>query len=99
MPNLTSDTLSQRELARRLLIDLFSERRRISVEQAVNASAELGVSRATLIRARGDLGLRTIRNGPLPAFWEAPEGADEGPASPQTTGAVTEEVTLDDSRS
>ena len=96
MTNRTSDNLTQREQARRLLIDLMRDRHRILIDEAMQAAEEAEISYSTLRRARRDLGLVTRRNGPLPAFWETPEGAKEGPASPQTTGAETEEMTLDD---
>lgn len=58
------------ELARDLLVELFSNRDRIEISEAVAAGAEIGVSRRTLQRACRERGVREIHNGPYGGFWE-----------------------------
>jgi hypothetical protein len=62
--------LTKREIARKLLGDLFTNRQRVPIAEAVAAGQKLDVSRRTLTRACSDLGIREIHNGPYGAFWE-----------------------------
>jgi hypothetical protein len=66
-------TATKRELADALLIELFADRKRIPIAEAVEAAAELDVSRRTLQRASAGLGLREVHNGRHGAYWETGE--------------------------
>jgi hypothetical protein len=63
-------TMTKRETARSLLEELFRDRSRVPIAEAVEAGLERGVSRRTLTRACGDLGVTEIHNGPFGGFWE-----------------------------
>ena len=63
------------EIARSLLNELFSKSKRLPIADVVAAGREVGVSRRTLIRAKVDLGLYEVHNGPFGAFWEIDEHA------------------------
>jgi hypothetical protein len=63
-------TKTKREIATDLLRDLFRDRTRIEIAEAVKRGAALGVSRRTLLRAGSELGVREVHNGPFPAFWQ-----------------------------
>lgn len=63
-------TATKREIAGRLLAELFTKRKRIAIAEAVEAGAAVGVSRRTLQRACRELGVKEVHNGPFPAFWE-----------------------------
>jgi hypothetical protein len=69
---MTSQTLTKRELAQRLLEELFVGRDRITIAEAVAAGVERGVSRRTLVRACREAGIREVHNGPYGGFWEKP---------------------------
>lgn len=64
--------LTQREIAHQVLDELFRNRERVSITEAVTAAAERGVSRRTLRRAATECGIREIHNGRIPGFWELP---------------------------
>lgn len=61
---------TQFELATRLVRQLFANRTRITIAEAMALGHAHGVSRRTLIRASRTLGVREVHNGPKPAFWE-----------------------------
>lgn len=67
-------TLTKRERALGLLGELFDDRQRIEIAEAVDRAAALGVSRRTLQRAAAELGIRAIHSGNDPGFWEVPKG-------------------------
>jgi hypothetical protein len=68
-------TKTKRELAAEVLHELFRERRRIAIAEAVEAAGRLDVSKRTVQRAAHDLGVREVHNGSFGAFWELP-GSD-----------------------
>jgi hypothetical protein len=63
---------TKRELAAELLTDMFRDRTRVLIADAIARAAEQNISRRTLIRAKTDLGLREIHNGPYSGIWEWP---------------------------
>jgi hypothetical protein len=65
--------LTKRELAQKLLRDMFANHKRIAIADAVRAAAQRGISRRTLTKARAEMGATEVHNGPHPAFWQAPE--------------------------
>lgn len=65
--------LTKREQARELLKDVFSQRDRITVADAVALAAASGISRGTLTKARKDIGATEVHNGPYPGYWQRPE--------------------------
>jgi hypothetical protein len=65
-----TELLTKRERGRAILVGLFSDRVRVPIAEVVAVAAEQGVSRRTLTRACGDLGIREVHNGPYGAFWE-----------------------------
>lgn len=65
--------LTKRELARKLLSEMFAKRRRVTIAEAAELAAQHGISRKTLTEARKDIGATEIHNGPHPGFWQAPE--------------------------
>lgn len=64
------ELLTKREQADRLLRALFATRTRITIAEAVEAGGRLEISRRTLTYVARDLGIREVRNGPAPGFWE-----------------------------
>jgi ABC-type uncharacterized transport system fused permease/ATPase subunit len=64
--------LTKREHARVLLAQLMTGRTRIAIADAMTAALAEGISRRTMQRAKADLGLVEIHNGPYGAFWQAP---------------------------
>jgi hypothetical protein len=69
---MTNMPQTKREAARDLLTGIFRNRTRITIAEAMEAAAELGISRRTMIRACGDLGIREVHNGPFGAIWAWP---------------------------
>lgn len=65
--------LTKRELARKLLRDMFANHKRVAIADAVRVATQRGISRKTLTEARKDIGATEIHNGPHPGFWQAPE--------------------------
>jgi hypothetical protein len=63
---------TKRELAADVLQALFSQRPRIAIAEAVEAAAQVDVSKRTVQRAARDLGVREVHNGSYGAFWELP---------------------------
>ncbi len=61
---------TKREAARALLTELFTHAQRVAIATAVEEGRERGISRRTLTRACGDLGVREVHNGPYGAYWE-----------------------------
>jgi hypothetical protein len=61
---------TKREIAHDVLGKLLTGRTRITIAEAVEATAKAGVSRRTTARAARELGLQEIHNGPYGAFWE-----------------------------
>ena len=64
--------LTKRELAQKLLRDMFANHSRIAIADAVRAATQRGISRKTLTEARKAIGATEIHNGPHPGFWQAP---------------------------
>ena len=61
---------TKRELARELLREMFQNRRRIAIAEVYERGKEIDVSGRTLQRAKVELGIYEVHNGPQPAFWE-----------------------------
>jgi hypothetical protein len=68
---------TQREAARGLLTAMFRERPRILISEVMTAAVERGISRRTMQRACGDLGVTEIHNGPYGAIWSWPQDHDQ----------------------
>ncbi len=66
---------TKREAARGLLAAMFRERPRILIAEVMEAAAGHAISRRTMIRACGDLGVTEIHNGPYGAIWAWPQDA------------------------
>ena len=64
---------TKREIATKILEDLFSHRHRIPIAEAVERGREEDVSRQTLRRAGKSMGVKEVHNGPYGAFWEIPK--------------------------
>lgn len=64
--------LTKKELAQKLLREMFAGSRRIPIAQAVLAAESRGIGRKTLTEARKAIGATEIHNGPHPGFWQAP---------------------------
>ena len=69
---MTNATLTQSERAQKLLNELFAERDRVLVSEVKVAAHAAGISFGTLSKARHQLGLEHIKNGPFPSFWGKP---------------------------
>lgn len=65
--------VTKMEAARGLLTAMFRERPRILIAEIMRAAAERGISRRTMQRACGDLGVTEIHNGPYGAIWAWPQ--------------------------
>lgn len=61
------------EAARGLLTSLFRESPRILIADALKAATEHDISRRTMQRACGDLGITEIHNGPHGGIWAWPQ--------------------------
>ncbi len=55
------------------------ERPRILIAEIMDAAAERAISRRTMTRACGDLGITEIHNGPFGGIWAWPQ--DQHPSS------------------
>jgi len=62
--------MTQREAARALLFELFTDRKRIAISEVLGNAAGRGISRRTMTRACQDVGVTAIQNGRLGGFWE-----------------------------
>jgi N-formylglutamate amidohydrolase len=71
--------VTKREAARGLLTAMFRERPRILIAEIMDAAAERAISRRTMTRACGDLGITEIHNGPFGGIWAWPQ--DQHPSS------------------
>jgi N-formylglutamate amidohydrolase len=72
-------SVTKREAARGLLTAMFRERPRILIAEIMDAAAERAISRRTMTRACGDLGITEIHNGPFGGIWAWPQ--DQHPSS------------------
>jgi hypothetical protein len=70
---MNTDTRAKREIAADMVDEMFSDRPRITIADAVAHAAEHGVSRTTIGRAMASKGVRTIRNGRSGGIWARPE--------------------------
>jgi hypothetical protein len=66
------DTRTKREIAIDVLSKLMNGHERIRIADAMDAALAHGVSIRTMQRAKADLGLVEVHNGPKGAFWERP---------------------------
>jgi DNA-binding MurR/RpiR family transcriptional regulator len=63
-------TLTQRERAVALLLDLFRlHPQGVEKRKAISLAEMNGISERTMLRAAAQLGVRVKRNGPKPGFW------------------------------
>lgn len=69
---MTNATLTQFERAERLLKELFADRERVLVSDVKTAAQAAGVGFGTVAKARHQLGIEYVKNGPFPAYWGKP---------------------------
>ena len=66
--------LTKREIAQQILENAFQGGvKRVSSKAVMETAVELGVSKRTLQRVVQKLGIKSVHNGNLPAFWEKPK--------------------------
>ena len=65
--------MTKREIANRILEELFADKKRIPIATAVKVAKDQDVSLTTLRRASRNLKIKEIHNGNQPAFWEKGE--------------------------
>ena len=68
---------TQYEASLRLLRELFADRQRVLVSEAMAVANEAGISRTTFIRAKKALDIRVIHNGTHGGFWELRQAEDQ----------------------
>lgn len=63
--------MTKLEVAIRILSTLFAIPGRRPIADVLEAGRAQGVSSRTMRRAKRTLGIKEVRNGPFPAFWES----------------------------
>lgn len=64
-----NSTQTKREQAVSLLTELFRDKNRILISDAMVAAKERGLSRRTMLRGCAEMGITTISNGPFGGIW------------------------------
>jgi hypothetical protein len=67
-----TEPLTKSEAARQLFTALFASRDRVLISEVMKEATAQGISRATMYRARKDLGVQTIMNGRNSGIWAKP---------------------------
>jgi hypothetical protein len=74
----TKNLLTKREIGIEVLEHAFEKTERVLVKDIIAKAKEAGVSRRTMQRIAGDLGIQEIHNGNQPSFWELKKRKKEG---------------------